>query len=162
MSRGVHFALSADRANALLKATSDRGRIKILEEIEEAWEEPFVCETDKAWEWIHRSLTDGELLYDNGTYPLNHCICGGKQLYRGDDYTISFVSAQRVAEVAAALQLVTKPWMREKYDAIDPEHYEFALDDEDFEYLWENLVDIREFYARAAKAERAVIFTADC
>jgi len=162
MSRGVHFALSADRANALLKAKSDRARMEIVEEVEEAWEEPFVCETDKAWDGIHRSLTDGDLLYDNGTYPLNHCICGGKQLHRGDDYTISFVTAEQVVEVAAALQHVTKAWLREKYDAIDPEHYEFGMDDEDFEYIWENFVDTREFYALAAQAGRAVIFTADC
>jgi hypothetical protein len=161
-ARGVHFAVTPTQAKALLAAKSDRKLMGLIEEIEEAWEKPFVVETDKAWDAIHRCLTDGSLLYVSGEYPLNHCICGGRQLIRGRDYTVSFVSAPQVKDVAAALAKITKAWMRKRYDQIDPDDYgEVEMGDEDFSYTWENFLGIRRFYKMAAAAARAVIFTAD-
>jgi hypothetical protein len=113
--------------------------MELVAEIEEAWEDPFVVETDKAWDTIHRCLTDGSLLYISGEYPLNHCICGGRQLIRGRDYTVTFVSAPQVKDVAAALAKITRAWTRKRYDQIDPEEYdEVEMGDEDFGYTWEN------------------------
>jgi len=161
-SRGVHFAVTPAQARQLLAAKSDRKVMELVEEMEEAWEEPFVVETDKAWDAIHRCLTDGSLLYVSGEYPLNHCVCGGRQLFRGRDYTVSFVSAAQVKDVAAALARITRAWMRKRYDLIDPEDYdEVEMGDEDFGYTWENFLDVRRFYKRAAAAGRAVIFTVD-
>ncbi len=161
-ARGVHFALTPAHEKSLMAAKSDKKRMELVEEIEEAWEEPFVCETDKAWDAIHRCLTDGTLLYVSGEYPLNHCICGGKQLFRGRDYTISFVSAPQAKDVAKALPKITKAWMRQRYDKLDPEEYdEVEIGDEDFDYTWQNFLDLRRFYKKAADAKRAVIFTAD-
>src|SRR5262245_20985191 len=121
---GVHFAVTAAQARALLAAKSDRKLMELVEAFEAAWEKPFVMESDKAWEPIHRCLTDGSLLYVSGEYPLNHCICGGRQLHRGPDYTVSFVSARQVKDVAEALARVNKRWMRKRYDRIDPEEYD--------------------------------------
>ena len=161
-ARGVHFALTPAHEKSLLAAKSDNKRMELVEEIEEAWEEPFVCETDKAWDAIHRCLTDGTLLYVSGEYPLNHCICGGRQLFRGRDYTISYVSAPQVKDLAKALPKITKAWMRQRYDKLDPEEYhEVEMGDEDFDYTWENFLDLRRFYKKAAEAGRAVVFTAD-
>jgi hypothetical protein len=162
-ARGVHFAVTSAQARQLLAAKSDRKLMGLIEEIEEAWEEPFVVESDKAWDAIHRCLTDGSLLYVSGKYPLNHCICGGCQLYRGQDYTVSFVATRQVKDVAAALAKVTKPWMRKHYTQIDPQEYgEVEMGDEDFGYIWENFLNVRRFYKKAAEARRAVIFTVDC
>jgi len=161
-ARGVHFAVTPAQAKALLAAKSDRKLMDLVEEIEKAWLEPFVIETDKAWDAMHRCLTDGSLLYVSGEYPLNHCICGGRQLFRGRDYTVSFVSASQVKDVAAALGKITKAWMRKRYDRIDPEEYdEVEMGDEDFSYTWENFLDLRRFYKKAAEAGRAIIFTVD-
>jgi hypothetical protein len=161
-ARGVHFAVTAAQEMALLAAKSDRKLMELVEHIEETWEKPFVCETDKAWDAIHRCLTDGTLLYVSGDYPLNHCICGGQQLYRGRDYTVSYVSASQVKDVGKALPKITKAWMRQRYDKLDPEEYdEVEMGDEDFAYTWENFLDLRRFYKKAAEKGRAVIFTAD-
>ena len=102
-ARGVHFAITSALAESLLAAKSDRKLMPLIEQIEETWEKPFVVESDKAWDAIHRCLTDGSLLYVGGEYPLNHCICGGRQLHRGRDYTVSFVTEQQVKDVAEAL-----------------------------------------------------------
>src|SRR5215831_3961541 len=115
-ARGVHFAVTPTQEKRLLAAKSDRKLMGLVEEIEESWEEPFVVETDKAWDAIHRCLTNGTLLYVSGEYPLNHCICGGRQLFRGRDYTVSFVSASQVKDIANALPNVSKAWMRQHYD----------------------------------------------
>jgi hypothetical protein len=161
-ARGVHFAVTPIRARALLAAKSDRKLMGLIEQIEEAWEEPFVVESDKARDAIHRCLTDGSLLYVSGEYPLNHCICGGRQLYRGRDYTVSFVSARQVEDVAGALARVTNGWLRKRYFALDPEEYnEVEIGEEDYGYTWENFLAVRRFYKTAARAGRAVIFTAD-
>lgn len=162
-ARGVHFAVTPPQEKALLAAKSDRKLMQIVEEIEEARNQPFVCETDKAWDAIHRCLTDGTLLYVSGEYPLNHCICGGRQLFRGGDYTVSYVSAPQVKDVAKALPKITKAWMRQRYEKLDPEEYdEVEMGNEDFDYTWENFLDLRQFYKKAAEVGRAVIFTADC
>jgi hypothetical protein len=161
-ARGVHFAVTAAQERLLLAAKSDRKLMDLLEGIEEAWEEPYVVDTDKAWDAIHRCLTNGSLLYVSGEYPLNHCICGGRQLCRGREYTVSYVSAPQVKDVASALAGIRKSWMRNRYDQLDPEDYdEVAIGDEDFNYTWRNFLDLRRFYKVAAKASRAVIFTVD-
>jgi hypothetical protein len=111
-ARGVHFAITPAQEKQILRAKSDRKLMELVDEIEEVWEEPFVVESDKAWDAIHRCLTDGSLLYVNGEYPLNHCICGGRQLFCGEEYTVSYVSAAQVKDVASALAKVTRAWMR--------------------------------------------------
>jgi len=159
-ARGVHFAITPAQEKRLLAAKSDRKIMELVEEIEDDWERPFVVETDKAWDAIHRCLTDGSLLYVSGEYPLNHCICGGRQLFRGRDYTVSYVTAPQVKDVASALAKLTKTRMRKRYDQLDPEEYnEAEMGDEDFEYTWENFLDVRRFYKKAVEAGRAVIFT---
>ena len=161
-ARGVHFAVTPTQAKQLLAAKSDRKLMGLIDEIEETWEQPFVVETDKAWDAMHRCLTDGSLLYVSGEYPLNHCICGGRQLIRGRDYTVSFVSRPQVKDVAAALAKVTKAWLRKRYDKIDPDDYdEVEMGDEDFRYTWDNFLAVRRFYKKAAEVGRAVIFTVD-
>jgi hypothetical protein len=162
-ARGVHFAVTPARARELVAAKSDRKLTALIDALEAAWERPFVVESDKAWDAIHRCLTDGSLLYVSGEYPLNHCVCGGRQLHRGPDETVSFVTARQVKDVAAALARVTKAWLRWRYDRIDPDEYdETELGDEDFRYTWENFLAVRRFYKRAAAADRAVVFTVDC
>src|SRR5579864_1875537 len=96
---GVHFAITSAQARALLAAESDRALMALIDKLEAANEEPFVVQSDKAWDAIHRCLTDGSLLYLSGEYPLNLCICGGRQLFRRD-YTVSFVTARQVKDVA--------------------------------------------------------------
>ncbi|MFC5647340.1 DUF1877 family protein, partial [Kitasatospora cinereorecta] len=68
---------------------------------------------------IHRSLTDGYLGYDNGTYPLNAAILGGVQLHEGDDYIVSLLTPDRVRDVADAMAGVGREALKAGYDCID-------------------------------------------
>src|SRR5690349_17131207 len=94
--RGVLFAITDERVEALLGAGDDAELMGVVEEIEEAWETPFVAETDKAWDAIHRALTDGSLDNGGGEAPLNRAILGGTHLHQGDDYIVALVPSAEV------------------------------------------------------------------
>ncbi len=160
--RGVHFALSSEEQLKMAELTKSQGNVVeyIEEEIEDRWDCDWLCETDKAWDAIHRCLTDGLLSFDDAT-PLHWCVLGGIPMHNEDDYIISFVDEEKVKAVANALDIFTEVNFREKYDAIDASDYGMELSDEDFEYTWENFQDLRTFYRKAASADRSVIFTVD-
>jgi Domain of unknown function (DUF1877) len=63
--RGVHFALTAEEEARLVDEPDgdDDHLIDVLGEIEERWDRDWLVETDKAWDAIHRCLTDGTLNY---------------------------------------------------------------------------------------------------
>ncbi|MEV2238375.1 YfbM family protein [Micromonospora sp. NPDC049891] len=156
---GVHFAITSEQGRSLLAADDGDEVGELLEDIEESWDDDASkVDTDKAWDAIHRCLTDGTLDPEGGVYPLSHAVLGGRHL--DDDYYVVYVSAAKVRDVAEALRTVDRTWLRRRFDAIDDRDYDGAHDDEDFEYTWRNFVDVKAFYDRAAAAERAVIFTA--
>jgi Domain of unknown function (DUF1877) len=159
---GVHFAITPEQEFSLTTADDDGDSDmvgELLEELEESWDDDASkVDTDKAWDAIHRCLTDGTLDPDSGEYPLSHAVLGGRHLH--DDYYVVYVSAAEVRDVAHALRGVDRTWLRQRFDAIDDPDYRGAQDDADFEYTWENFVDVQAFYDRAAAAGRAVIFTA--
>ncbi len=66
------------------------------------------------------------------------------------EYYVCYVTAAEVRNVAEALHRVDEAWLRRRYDALGTD-YDGPHNDEDFEYTWENFVDMRAFYDRAAK-----------
>ena len=80
---GVHFALTEEEAIKLKSFDKDADRLDYLqEEIEDSYfsDHPeLMAESDKAWDAMHRALTDGKLTYDrNG--PLSMVVLGGEGL----------------------------------------------------------------------------------
>jgi hypothetical protein len=158
---GVHFAVTAEQERFLLSA-NDEGDVEVgevLEDIEENCDNGGLSvSSDKAWDAIHRCLGNGSLDPDGGEYPLSRAVLGGRHLH--EEYYVVYVTAAEVQDVAEALHRVDQVWLRQRFDAIDDSDYDGPHDDEDFEYTWENFVDMRMFFERAAKGGRAVIFTA--
>jgi hypothetical protein len=159
--RGVLFAIPPETAEALLAADDDEALMELVDELEEAWEEPFVGETDKAWDAIHRALSDGTLDPEGGEAPLRLTILGGEHLYEGDDYIVALVSAAEVPAVAEALAAIDLDAFRERYARLVPHDYAPEHGDEDREYSAEYFREVATLYQRAAKAGRAVVFTVD-
>lgn len=159
MSLGVHFAIDAETADRLRTAADDDQVAALIEEIEEEAIGVDHCDTDKAWDAIHRSLTDGYLGYSNGAFPLNAVILGGAQLYEGDDYIVSLLTSEQVRDVAHAVADVDQAALKEGYDRIDIQDYGPEFGDEDFAYTWSNYRDLVMFFRRAAAAGQHVIFT---
>ena len=163
--RSVHFALTAEQEARLLAAVGDDDLVlELVGEIEEIWDRGHLMESDKAWEAIHRCFCNGKLLYEGGQYPLNHFICGGRQMLLDEDadMTVSYVGATAVVDVAAAAKAITKEEMQSRYKLIKQRGYGAKLGTEDFEYAWSNFLDLAKFYAGAATSRRAVIFSLDC
>ena len=162
-ARGVHFAITEDELSALLACDGDAARLDYLqEEIEERLfhEAPDrVCESDKAWDAIHRALTDGTLEVQVGTAAL--AVLGGRHLYQADDYLMVLKSPAQVSQVADHLDELSEKDFRTAYDAIPAREYDGLLGDEDFDYTWSNFEDLRDFYDRASERGLHVLFTVD-
>lgn len=162
---GVHLALTEQQVHALKSRQNDSDRLDFLQtELEPYFFDrlpEWKAESDKAWDAIHRALTDGRLTYRNGTYPLNHVILGGEQLYAADDYIMSLKSPTQVTDVAGALAVVTEDSFQQRYYAIREADYGASLTEEDFRYSWSWLCGIRNFWQRAAESGFYILFTAD-
>ena len=158
---GVHFALADEDAGRLLAAPDPDTVRAVVEEIEERWDEAWLVQSDKAWDAMHRCLSNGTLFHDEGEYPLNRTVLGGKHLYDGEDYVVSYVAPNEVKDVAAALAPITEEEFRKRYEAIDPDEYDGEHGPEDFQYTWDCFRDVRELYKKAAGAGRSVVFTVD-
>ena len=160
---GVHFALDAADQEKILGTASDDDLLEVIQEdIEQRLgEDEFSFQTDKAWDAIHRCLTNGKLEYGPGGPPLSYCILGGRRLYSRDDYIVSYVEPEQVAKCAEVLRSISREELRRRYFALDSRKCGYPLTDEDFEYTWSNFEGLPAFFATAAKAGRSVIFTAD-
>lgn len=162
--RGVHFSLDERTATALRSIDDEHERLQFVQEqIEEEYfknHPEWLAETDKAWDWIHRVLTDGELDRNNGTYPLNHVVMGGESLYSRSDYIISLKTPQQVADAGVELRKITEASFRERFFQLDKFEIEHSYE-EDFEYTWQWFESLREFWLRAAAEGRSVLFSVD-
>ena len=160
--RGVHFALTDEDAKRVLAAAGDDEALIgiIQEDIESRWDTDWLAETDKAWDAIHRCLTDGRLAFDSST-PQHMCILGGRQLYEGDDYIVSFLTPEQVKQVATAIGNIDEAWMRDRYIAIPASDYGSALSEDDCGYTWSWFEGVQALYKKAAASGRAMMFTVD-
>lgn len=160
--RGVLFAIEPGAATRLLAAASDDEVLAIVQdEIEERWDEAWLVQLDKAWDAIHRCLSDGTLDPNAGSRSRSLAILGGHQLHRGDDYIISLLTPDEAQEVAAEIAAIDEAWLYEKYDAIDTDDYGCPKSEEDFDYTWDYFRPLPPFFKRAGDAGRYVIFTVD-
>jgi len=158
---GVHFAIGEEIVSRLLAAEDDADVISIVEQIEEDLDPGYVFSTDKAWDALHRCLTDGTLKPDAGAFPLSYVVLGGAQLCEDADYLVSLIRADQVSAVADALTPIDRAWLRERYDLLPFPGYEMPRGEKDFEYTWGNVDGIADFFHAAAQEGRAVIFTVE-
>lgn len=162
---GVHFALTDDEVAALRGQPDDEARLNwLISEIEEPCFQDHperLAESDRAWDAIHRCLTDGRLGFKNGSYPLNRVILGGEALYRRDDFVMSLKTPAEVRDADAALAAIGEEDMRRRYYELDAADYGFELGHQDFHYTWTWFLAVRSFWHRASAAGHYVLFTMD-
>jgi hypothetical protein len=166
--RGVLFALDDEDLARLGEAGSDREVLAIVAEIEERWEN--ACELDRAWEAIHRALTDGGLDLRDARSPLSsstlsgsilgRTILGGTVLVRTSEAIVSVKGPDDVVAIAKALASWDEARFRAAYQRIDRSEYG-ELDEEDLVYTLAWFARLAPFYAQAAREERAVVFSVD-
>ena len=162
---GVLFSLDETTVSRLLSFEADEDRLDFLQnEIEEVImtsDPERFAELEKSWDALHRSLTDGRLEWANGTYPLNHVVLGGREIYFQDDYIMSLKSPEQVEDIAAAVANISEDDMRRGFYNIDAPDYGFELSDDGFEHTWSWFIESIPFWTKAASEKRYVLFTAD-
>jgi Domain of unknown function (DUF1877) len=159
MTLGLHIAMTPDDEKALREVSDDGRADWVVNELEERYDEPWICESDKAWDAIHRAFANSILDYDAST-PLRGVILGGEPLYFETDYIISYKSPEYAKKIAEVLKNLSLEQFRERYFSIDEAEYGQPLDEEDFLYSWHWLEGIKTFYNTVAEVNRSVIFTA--
>jgi hypothetical protein len=178
-ARGVHFAITNEQRIALEQIVGDAERVDFVKEhIEAPWDRKFLQQTDKAWDAIHRCLSDWppntpyfypvdpkegafDLPENHGTYPLKLCVLGGKRLLESEYfYFIRLIEPAEVIDLAAALKPIDKEWLSKKYwthcEGAWPEYGE-----DDLGYTWAYFEELRDFIVRMAGNGRSIIFTVD-
>lgn len=162
---GVLFSLDQETVLRLKSLSSDEERLLFVqEEIEGIYFDLYpqwVAELDKSWDALHRSLTDGQLTYTNGTLPLNHVILGGELLYNIGNYIMTLKTPGQVKAIAADIFKIDKDNLKKRYFSINKGEYGFPLTEDDFEFTWEWFDQSKEFWKLASEENRFVLFTAD-
>lgn len=162
---GVLFSLDRATVANLKSFPTDEERLDYLQmEIEEEYfnnHSDKVAELDKAWDAIHRTLTDGKLEWTNGDYPLNHIILGGEILYSQQDYIMTLKTPEQVKDIFKSFDTITKEIFRDRYFKIDNDLYGSETSEDDFDYTWTWFSLSREFWKQASEENRYVLFTAD-
>ena len=161
--RGVFFALSKEERDRLVAFASDDQRLNyITDTIEARWDKEHLLETDKAWDAIHRCLTDGSLSRRRSKNPLGKLILGGRSIYSGENYIINLIEVEELPELARALAAITKESFLKRYDSLrDTDYWSYPISDMDRQYTWDWFSSIPAFVARAAAESRALVFTVD-
>ena len=159
--RGVLFAIDRPVSKKLRKCKNDNELVEYVQEnIENDWDEDWLCETDKAWDAMHRCFAEGKLELFGGKAPLNSIIFGGEILNTGPDYYVSLKDNSLVKLIAKEILSIDKIKLKSLYEQITND-YQGNVDDEDFEYTWEWFECVRDFYVKIAKSKKDVIFTVD-
>ena len=166
--RGVYFALTKEEEEKILNYSDDNSVIEFIqEEIEEKWDEEWLQETDKAWDAMHRCLTDGTLTC-KGKNLLEKFVLGGKQMHMDSSYIVSYITNDEVKALSSAIAKITKNDMKKKYFSlkkkwlfIDLTDYDGPINEDDFNYTWDYFNMTREFFMKVANTDRSIIFTVD-
>jgi hypothetical protein len=160
-SRGYFLALDERCTARVLACDDDDALMDTVEDFDRNGDMSDECEADKAWDGIHRCLTEGGLGSADGAYPLNAVILGGRRLYRGDRYVVCFNTADEVREIAAALNDVDLSRFAALYWSLDAGEYGAYIDQDGLTYLLDHLKETTAFYQRAAAAGHASLFVVD-
>ncbi|MEO3972926.1 DUF1877 family protein [Streptomyces sp. CAU 1734] len=135
---GRHFALPPGEAGRLARAAPS-GVAAYLEQAEEEGHPDWTAETDTAWRPLHRALA-------RCAPPLAHAVLGPRLLPATPAYLVTLLPAPRVPAVSAALSALNPAGLPP--GPVTP-------------FARERLAELTAFYARAARAGRAVLFSVD-
>ncbi|PCK29057.1 MULTISPECIES: DUF1877 family protein [Rhodococcus] len=161
MELGVHFALSDSVAAELLDARGDDDKLgAVVEDIEETGRSEFSCDTDKAWDPILCALSSTGYERVSENWPAYGVILGDEDLNTDtDDQLVTYLAPDRVAEVSSYLAEITESEFGVRYDAmpLDDRNPEYGSDERGYAWGW--LQEVANFFQRAARERRHVVFT---
>jgi len=163
--RGTFYAVTPDEAERLLGLVGN-DEVLAREALDlysfERQKSHCIAAVDKAWDVIHRCLTDGTLRgLGKGTTPLAWSVLGGKSLYGGSDFIVCYVTPEQVSQVSVALDEIVGNWFAQRYFSLENAGYRGPINNEELAYAWDYFTNMRNLYTRAAANNHAVIFVTD-
>lgn len=161
LGRGYYLALAREHAKRLFGIKEDAPLAAFMEELKTAPEmkkSGRALDIGKAWDPLHRIMTDGELDPGGGDFPGNQVVLGGKQLHHAEDFSAILIRPDIVAFVSEALNELKQAEVREKFENL-PATYTQPRGDKEFIELWLAITLMRPFFDAAAENLEAVVFT---
>ena len=123
-----------------------------------------IIDIDKAWHALHFTLAGNAYGGDDDNI-LSRLVLSGNMLMEGDEeFSPMLISASDVKAMVPALAALTREDFRERFDVeqmLENDIYPVTEDDDEedfFDYVWDAVEELREFFEEAAKEDQAVIF----
>ena len=162
--QGYHLALDPEEVDVILSSKDEMDILdRVGETLESRWSDADRTHGGyKDWNILLACLTNGDFDPRGGAYPLNRCFFGGRLLVNGGSI-VNLVTAGEVVDVAEALGRVDEGDFRSRYRNALPA-FPSQVRPIAKRYLaefYEKLVGLRDFYQRAARKRRAVLFYTD-
>lgn len=157
--RAVYFSLTNEQAEELSHADKAELILDIVKRIEEDWDQNWLFEIDKAWDALHRVLTEGGLIFGGGEYPLNQVVLGSIQLLQSDVGLVSVIEANTASEIHQSLSKISESEFRSRYYRIDKDDYDGEISEDDLAYTLSSFHGLPQFFKKSADAGRDIILT---
>lgn len=160
----AYIVLMRDDSKQLFAQKEDEAVRKTVENLRQSpkhRENGLLLECGADWDPIHRALTEGKLDPDDGEFPLDHCVLGGRQLHAGEGFDAILIRPDVVPHVAEALHELRRETFFENYMAIDPVDYGKEPTEAEADRVWGTLKLIRQMFEDAANEHAAVVFTVE-
>ena len=160
--RGVLFALDRADEQALLSRREARARVVFVAgQIEERWDAGWLHEMDDSWFAVHYCLHGARSVPPAGSPPEATAIFGGHALGISGLYSIDYKTAALVRLIAQALGKMRSDAVWARARLIERNDYDGPKGSEMQSNVAAAIEGLQSYYARAAEAGRAVIFTVD-
>ena len=115
---GVLAVLVRDEAKRLFGCRGDQALLDFVSVFCAREQPPLVVSLGGQGEVLYRCLNGGTLEPGASSPPLNACLVGGRQLYRGEDAKIAVARPDLVPHLAKALGEVTPDTLRQNLEAL--------------------------------------------
>lgn len=161
VGNGYHIALSRENAKRVFSAQGDDALLKLVEEFKASKAmkaDGQLLDLKKAWDPIHRCLTDGDLDPAGGEFPLNHVILGGKQLHKGDAQVVVLVRPDMVGFITEALRDLKEPDFRKRFFELVPAKFDQPITEKEYTHIWAIFREVLAFYEYCDEERMAVLF----
>lgn len=161
---GAYIILTREDAKELFAHKENEAVRKVVEGLRHSAkhrDQGLVLDCGLHWDPIQRALTAGKLDAEDGDFPLDHCVLGGKQLHAGEGFDAVLIRPDIVPHVTTALHELRRESFVDKYMAIDPADYGKTPNEQEADQVWSTLKLIRQMFEDAANEHAAVVFTVE-
>ena len=141
-----------------------RGAVALSDFIYDKSQKENIVDIDNAWHAIHFTLT-GNAYGGEDDNIFSRLVLSGNTLIEGDEeYSAMLISPEDVKALSAALLALKREDFRERFsmeEMLENEIYPVTEDDDEedfFDYVWDAVEELKEFFEAAAQEGQAVIF----